>query len=81
MIVMLYSCPRQCRCDEELLNIEPSSVDIRYTMCREEMMGNITTGDLLTRERQASPSFSTTWSQAECCKMTVANLTTSMSQR
>jgi hypothetical protein len=39
------------------------------------MRGNITTGDLLTRERQASPSFSTNWSQAEHCKMTVANLT------
>lgn len=55
--------------------MELSSVDDRYPTCREEMMGNITTGDLLTRERQASPSFSTAWSQAERCNVTVANLT------
>ncbi|XP_021474831.2 ecto-ADP-ribosyltransferase 4 isoform X1 [Oncorhynchus mykiss] len=65
----------QCRCDEERLNTELSSVDDRYPTCREEMMGNITEGDLLTRERQASPSFSTAWSQAERCNVTVANLT------
>ncbi|KAM9530535.1 ecto-ADP-ribosyltransferase 4-like [Salvelinus alpinus] len=74
---MLNSCPRQClcACDEEQLNMEPNSVDDSYPTCREELMGNITTGDLLTRERQASPSFTTAWSQAERCNVTVANLT------
>ncbi|XP_041729626.2 ecto-ADP-ribosyltransferase 4 isoform X1 [Coregonus clupeaformis] len=75
MLTTVNSAECQCQCDEERLNIEPSSVDDRYPTCREEMMGNITAGDLLTRERQATPSFSTAWSQAERCNLTVANLT------
>ncbi|KAL1023521.1 hypothetical protein UPYG_G00041920 [Umbra pygmaea] len=65
----------QCECDEERLSTVPSSVDDRYPTCREEMMGNVTIGDLLTRELQADPNFSTAWLQAERCNVTVANLT------
>ncbi|XP_010902345.2 ecto-ADP-ribosyltransferase 4 isoform X1 [Esox lucius] len=65
----------QCKCDEERLDREPSSVDDRYATCREEMMGNITNGDLLSRELQADPSFADAWLEAGSCNRTVANLT------
>ncbi|KAJ8001075.1 hypothetical protein DPEC_G00187450 [Dallia pectoralis] len=65
----------QCKCEEERVNRERRSVDDRYTKCRMEMMVNITSGDLLTRELQANPFFSDAWLQAERCNTTMANLT------